>query len=100
MDLGDQAAVLEAARRGCEPAVAVAEARSSRGSVRIELTLAPLIAETAPQDRVLGLYQPLESLAPLNDQPAELGLRHIAGAADRATPARLRLAAVDGRLIA
>ena len=94
------AAVLEAARRGCEPAVAVAEARSSRGSVRIELTLAPLIAETAPQDRVLGLYQPLESLAPLNDQPAELGLRHIAGAADRATPARLRLAAVDGRLIA
>ena len=94
------AAVLEAARRGCEPVVAVVEARSSRGSAPIELTLAPLLAESAPQDRMFGLYQPLESLAPLADLPAALSLRHIASAADRATPPRLRLAAVDGRLIA
>ena len=94
------AAALEAARRGCEPIVAVAEARSSRGAARIELTLAPLVADTAPEDRVLGLYQPLETLAPLNDMPALLGLRHIASASERASPPSLRLAAIDGRLIA
>jgi hypothetical protein len=94
------AAALEAARRGCEPIVAVAEARSSGGSAPIELTLAPLLAETAPQDRVLGLYQPLEPLAPLNEEPAELSLRQISSAAERAAPPRLRLAALDGRQIA
>ena len=94
------AAALEAARRGCEPVVAVVEARSLRGAARIELSLAPLLADTAPQDRVLGLYQPLEPLAPLNDMPAELSLRHIASASERSAPPRLRLAAIDGRLIA
>ena len=93
-------AILEAARRGCEPVVAVAEARSSRGAAPIEMVLAPLLAETAPQDRMIGLYQPLESLAPLADLPASLTLRHVASAAERATPPRLRLAAIDGRLIA
>jgi hypothetical protein len=94
------AAALEAARRGCEPVVAVAEARSARGTAPIEITFAPLLAETAPIDRVLGLYQPLESLSSLRDEPAELTLRHLAGAADRAAPPRLRLAAIDGRQIA
>ncbi len=93
-------AILEAARRGCEPVVAVAEARSSRGAAPIELTLAPLLAETAPQDRMLGLYQPLESLAPLADLPAGLTLRHVASAAERSASPRIRLAAIDGRLIA
>jgi hypothetical protein len=94
------AAALEAARRGCEPVVTVAEARSTRGSAPIEITFAPLLAETAPIDRMLGLYQPLESLQPLHDEPAQLKLRHIASAADRSAPPRLRLAAIDGRQIA
>ena len=94
------AAALEAARRGCEPVVAVAEARSERGTARLELTLAPLLADAAPQDRIIGLYQPLEALTPLHDLPAELGLRHIASASERSAPPRIRLAAIDGRLIA
>ena len=94
------AAALEAARRACEPVVAVAEARSRRGSMQIEMVFAPLTADTAPQDRMIGLYQPLEPLQPLWEGPAELKLRHIASAAERCAPPRLRLAAVDGRLTA
>ena len=94
------AAALEASRRACEPVVAVAEARSRRGSMQIEMAFAPLTAETAPQDRMIGLYQPLEPLQPLWEGPAELKLRHIASAAERSAPPRLRLAAVDGRLTA
>ncbi len=94
------AAALEAARRACEPVVAVAEARARRGQAQIEMVFAPLTAEAAPKDRMIGLYQPLEGLQPLWQGPAELRLRHIASAAERAPPPRLRLAAVDGRLIA
>ncbi len=94
------AAALEAARRACEPAVVVAEARSRRATAQIEMIFAPLTAETAPLDRMIGIYQPLEVLNPLWEGPAELKLRHIATAAERSAPPRLRLAAVDGRLIA
>jgi hypothetical protein len=94
------AAALEACRRASEPFITVAEARSSRGAIPVEMVFAPLVAETAPFDRILGLYQPLESLEQLHGHPAELSLRHIATAAERASPPRLRLAAVDGRLIA
>ncbi|HEY5410590.1 MAG TPA: PAS domain-containing protein [Caulobacteraceae bacterium] len=93
------AAALEASRRAAEPLVATTEARSAKGAVQIELTFAPLAADAAPYDRFLGLYQPLESLSPLQAQPAELRLRHIASAAEHLAP-RLRLAAVDGRRIA
>ena len=94
------AAAMEACRRSAEPFVAVAEARSARGVAPVELTFAPLVAETAPSDRIIGLYQPLESLEQLRGQPADLRLRHIATAAERGSPPRLRLAAVDGRRIA
>ena len=94
------AAALEAARRGCEPVVIVAEARARRASIQIEMTYAPLLAESAPQDRVVGLYQPLEAMPLLWEGPAELSLRHIASAAERSAPRQLRLAAIDGRLIA
>src|SRR6185503_11387260 len=53
------AAALEACRRAAEPIVAVAEARSSRGAATIEIAFAPLVAETAPVDRIIGLYQPV-----------------------------------------
>ena len=94
------ATALEACRRAAEPFVAVVEARSSRGAAPVELSFAPLVAETEPFDRVIGIYQPLESLEQLHGHAAELRLRHIATAAERASPPRLRLAAVDGRLIA
>lgn len=94
------AAALEAARRACEPVVTVAEARSPRGAVQVEVCFAPLLADTQPLDRVIGIYQPLESIDALRDLPADLSLRHIASAAERIAPPRLRLAAVDGRLIA
>jgi hypothetical protein len=94
------ATALEACRRSAEPVIAVAEARASRGVASIELSFAPLVAETAPVDRIIGLYQPLESLTPLQGLPAELRLRHIASAAERAAPPAIRLVAEDGRLIA
>jgi len=94
------ATALEACRRTADPFVAVVEARSSRGSSTVELSFAPLVAEASPFDRIIGLYQPLESLEPLHGHPADLRLRHIATAAERASPPRLRLAALDGRLIA
>lgn len=94
------AAALEACRRASEPFVTVADARSARGMAPVEMTFAPLVAETAPYDRIIGLYQPLESLEALHGHPAELRLRHIATAAERVSTPRLRLAAVDGRLIA
>ena len=94
------AAALEAARRGCEPVVTVVEARARRDAMQIEITFAPLQADSAPIDRIVGLYQPLEAMPPLWEGPAELSLRHIASAAERSTPPQLRLAAIDGRLIA
>jgi hypothetical protein len=94
------AAALEACRRAAEPVVAVAEARSSRGASTVELTFAPLVAETAPVDRIIGIYQPLESLTPLGGYPAELRLRHIAAASERSAPPKIRLVADGGRLIA
>ena len=94
------AAALEACRRSAEPVVVVAEARSSRGAAPIEIAFAPLVAETAPVDRIIGLYQPLESIAPLQGYPAELRLRHIATAAERGAPPAIRLVAEGGRRIA
>ena len=94
------AAALEACRRSAEPVIAVAKARSSRGAATIEVAFAPLVAEASPVDRIIGLYQPLESLEPLQGYPAELRLRHIAAASERAAPPQIRLVAEDGRRIA
>lgn len=91
---------LEACRRAVEPIVAVAEARSPKGAASVELMFAPLVADAEPFDRVIGLCQPLTSMEPLRDLPAELRLRHIASAAERIASPKLRLAAIDGRRIA
>ena len=95
-------AALEAARRAAEPLVLTTEARSDQDvSVRVEVLLAPLRAETSPHDRCLGLYQPLAPLAPLRGRPiAELGLIRFASSSERDAPPRLRLAAIDGQRIA
>jgi len=102
---GDQSrltAALEASRRAAEPLVLNVEARTDQDvSVRIEILLAPLRAETAPFDRCLGLYQPLSHLSPLRSQAVtELSLVRFDSSDQRDAPPRLRLAAIDGQRIA
>ncbi len=95
-------AALEAARRLAEPLVLTAEARTDQDvTVRIEILLAPLRAQTQPLDRCLGLYQPLAPLSPLKGRPlVELGLIRFASSCEREPAPKLRLAAVDGQRIA
>jgi hypothetical protein len=95
-------AAMEAARRAAEPLVITAEARSDQDvTVRIEMMVAPLRAESQPFDRCLGLYQPLTPLAPLRGRPViELGLIRFASSDHREAVPQLRLAAIDGQRIA
>lgn len=95
-------AAMEAARRAAEPLAITVEARTDQeASVRMEVVLAPLRADTAPLDRCLGLYQPMAPLAPLRGRPViELGLIRFASSDQREAPPRLRLAAIDGQRIA
>jgi len=95
-------AAMEAARRAAEPLVLTTEARSDQGvTLRVEVLLAPLRAESQPFDRCLGLYQPLSPLAPLRGRPViELGLIRFASSDHREAMPQLRLAAIDGQRIA
>ena len=95
-------AAMEASRRAAEPLVLTVEARNDQDvSVRLEVLLAPLRAEHAPLDRCLGLYQPLTPLAVLRGRPIEeLSLIRFASSCERDAPPALRLASVDGQLIA
>lgn len=93
---------LEALHERPEPMIAVAEALTEAGSLPMEVLFAPLASHDGAPDRYLGLYQPLSMVARLHGQPArELSLRSLRrpGAANEEGP-RLRLAAVDGRLVA
>jgi hypothetical protein len=94
-------AAIEAGRRAAEPLVLTVEASNDlEGSARLEILLAPLRADSAPLDRSLGLYQPLSPLAALRGRPiTELSLIRFGSTLEREPP-RLRLAAVDGLLIA
>ncbi|HKT53728.1 MAG TPA: PAS domain-containing protein [Caulobacteraceae bacterium] len=93
---------LEALRRTSEPLVIDAEAGAPLGGLRLEVLLAPMRDATGAPDRVLGLYQPLSSVAALMGQKiSTLFMRSIAtGDAARADFPRLRLAAADGRRLA
>ncbi len=95
-------AAIEGSRRSCEPVIMAAEARADDGrTARVEIMTAPLRSETAPVDRVIGLYQPLSPLAELRGRPViELGLIRFTSESGADASPRLRLAAVDGRLIA
>jgi hypothetical protein len=97
-----QAAIEACLYRG-EALVAQALARSLHGlEARLEIVMAPLINPTGEIDRILGLYQPVSPLFKLQNEPVErLFLQTIAFAdGGMATPAPLRIAAVDGRRIA
>lgn len=85
-----------------EPIVAQCEVLTEAGTLPMEVLFAPLTSHDGAPDRYLGLYQPLSMVARLQGQPArELSLRSLRrpGAANEEGP-RLRLAAVDGRLVA
>jgi hypothetical protein len=98
---------LQAAAEGAiarrRPLVVRAEGRVLNGAVaRLEVLLAPLAGREGRIDRLLGLYQPLTPLDGLRDERIErLFLTEIDDEldGDNAMPP-LRLAAVDGRLIA
>lgn len=96
---------MEGAIRRRHPLVVTARGRAhGGGEVELEMLLAPLAGASGAADRFLGLYQPLSPLARLQGQAIDsLSLARIgvtAGGVLSAEAPRLRLAALDGRLIA
>jgi hypothetical protein len=94
-----QAAIEEAMERRVA-VIALAHGRSPSGhQARLEILLAPLAGRHGRVDRMLGLYQPVSPLFRLQDQPIRrLFLLELAFADEAPSP--VRLASVDGRLIA
>jgi hypothetical protein len=96
-------AAIEAALARRRSLIAAAHGRSLSGAeARLEILLAPLAGRQGRVDRLLGLYQPTSPLFRLQDQRIErLFLDEIAFAdGGEPVPAPLRLAAIDGRLLA
>jgi hypothetical protein len=96
-------AAVEAALGRRRSLIAAAHGRSLAGAeARLEILLAPLAGRQGQVDRLLGLYQPTSPLFRLQEQRIErLFLQEIAFAdGGEPVPAPLRLAALDGRLIA
>ena len=94
---------VEAALAGRRSLIATAQGHSFSGAeARLEMLLAPLADRQGKVDRLLGFYQPVSALFRLQNQRIErLFLQDIAfadGGDPLASP--LRLAALDGRLIA
>ena len=96
-------AAVEAAFSRRQSLIATAHGRSACGAeARLEILLAPLTARLGQVERMLGFYQPVSPLYRLQNQTIErLFLADIAFA-DGGDPvaAPLRLACIDGRLIA
>ncbi|MDB5432038.1 MAG: hypothetical protein JWP35_3154 [Caulobacter sp.] len=92
---------IEIARRRAEPFVVEADIHAEGvPTVGLEVLFAPLLGPSGETDRILGLYQPLSMISRLQGRPAQtLAIRAMAPAAGPERPA-LRLAAIDGRLIA
>jgi hypothetical protein len=94
-----QAAIEEAMERGVA-IIALAHGRSASGhQARLEILLAPLVGRGGRVDRMLGLYQPVSPLFRLKEQSIQrLFLLEFAFASEAPSP--VRLASLDGRLIA
>ncbi len=96
-----RAAVREAALAAIndrDPVVVYADAPAAGGVVSLEILLAPLSGPSGALDRMLGLYQPISSLAVLRCEPIGLLAHRFAvrlSSAPRIRP-QLRLAALDG----
>ena len=96
-------AAIEAALARRRSLIAAAHGRSLSGAeARLEILLAPLAGRQGRIDRLLGLYQPISPLFRLQEQRIErLFLDQIAFAdGGEPVPAPLRLASLDGRLLA
>ncbi len=92
---------LEEARLRPEPIVVTADAMTDAGELRLEILFAPLRGPSGDTDRFLGLYQPLGMTMRLLGRPVRtLVLRSLRTTNGRDGAPRLRLAALDGRLIA
>jgi hypothetical protein len=96
-------AAIEAALHRRQSLIAAARGRTVEGAeARLEILLAPLAGRQGRVDRLLGLYQPTSPLFRLQGRSIErLFLQEIAFAdGGEPVPSPLRLAAVDGRLLA
>lgn len=94
---------LEAALTRRQSLIATAHGRSLSGAeAQLEMLLAPLAGRQGQVDRLLGLYQPVSPLFHLGSHTIErLFLDDLAFAdGSSAALAPLRLASLDGRLIA
>lgn len=94
------ARAIEQVMREGEPAVLLSEGFSGDGrSVTLEILLAPLAGADGAPERLLGLYQPTSLVARLAGKPVvELDAR--LNQPEMMRGPYLKLAAVDGRLIA
>ena len=91
---------LDCMLRDPQPLVISAEARTDAGlGARFEILFAPLSGPSGYADRFIGLYQPLGMIQKLEEQPVcQLVVTAIEGA-ELGEP-KLRLAALDGRVVA
>jgi hypothetical protein len=95
---GRLARLLAIALARAEPLVIQADADLSESAGRLEILFAPLASSAGELDRFLGLYAPLR--LGLASPIPPLGIVAVNGLAEAARRAHLRLAALDGRLIA
>ena len=94
---------IEAAFSRRQSLIVAAFGRSVSGAeARLEILLAPLAARPGQVERMLGFYQPVSPLFRLQNQRIERLFLTSVAFADGGDPlaAPLRLASVDGRLIA
>lgn len=113
-DMLKATAAVSEVRATLQPVVITARAHTAEGyETRLEIVLAPFLGPDGGVERILGLYQPLSSLARLLGKPVEaLSFRGLqtADAAEaiwtapaapqRPTRADLKVVAIDGRRVA
>lgn len=102
LDRPQLAAALARSRSGAAPVVITVDAHSTRGErIGVELCLAPMIGPSGEADRILGLYQPISTVARLLGAPITgFSVRSVALAADATPGPRLRLVVDNTRRVA
>jgi len=94
------ALALDASLANASPLVIGAHALTTTGSGgTLEILFAPIASPRGVADLILGFYQTTRGRRPIDPPVRELAIRRIDGADARNRPT-LRLAAVDGQLIA
>ena len=90
---------LDASLTNASPVVIGAHAATAGAGGPLEILFAPMASPGGVADLILGLYQTARGSRPIDPPIRELSIRRIDGADVRTRPT-LRLAAVDGELIA